>query len=202
MKKGFSLAEMTLVTAIIGVITAICVTPVINNTQNKEWSALTKKAMTTLQDAIDMKTSNYGWPTDGNSIPLLYWLARGESQTNYAERGVIELVEQGSNYQYVKTKTNIVYFAQNGYYYEASQCLTSPLTPENSCRICADINGTEPPTTGYTPSNWTSKLQNKINDSAARDIICMQVEKGIVRVRTGCTDLACKRFEQYMYETE
>ena len=48
MKKGFTLAEMTMVTAIIGVITAICVTPVINNAQNKEWSALTKKAVTTM----------------------------------------------------------------------------------------------------------------------------------------------------------
>ena len=46
------------------------------------------------------------------------------------------------------------------------------------------------------------KLQNKINVSAARDIICMRVENGIVKASPGCEDLACKRFEQYMYETE
>lgn len=200
MKKGFTLAEMTMVTAIIGVITVICITPVINNAQNKEWSALTKKAVTTMQDAIDLKLAGYGWPADGANITFFQWLTRN----NEYEKSSIDFVEKDSSNLYLKTKNNIAYFFLSSE--KTNTCLKTPtnnsiVSDSAECTICIDINGNEGPTSGYNTSNWQTKLKPKYQETGAKDIVCARIKEGTVGKSTN-TNAGYKRFEEYMYNSD
>lgn len=65
MKDGFTLAEVLITLAIIGIVAAMTLPTVINNTQDKQFKAMFKKQYSALAQAILMVY------TDGNDIPNL-----------------------------------------------------------------------------------------------------------------------------------
>ena len=54
-KSAFTLAEVLLVLAIIGVIAAVTIPAIMQQSSEKKFSALAKKAQSTLQNAINLK---------------------------------------------------------------------------------------------------------------------------------------------------
>lgn len=60
MKKAFTLAEVLITLGIIGVVAAITLPSVINNTKNKELSVALKRSYSLLQQALDMYAASNG----------------------------------------------------------------------------------------------------------------------------------------------
>ena len=75
MKKAFTLAEVLLVLAIIGVIAALTVPNLVTSNMDKKYVALAKKAQTTLQQAIDTKMGDASLGTNRMGMGLLQCLA-------------------------------------------------------------------------------------------------------------------------------
>lgn len=91
MKKGFTLSEVLITLGIIGVVAAMTLPAVINNTQDKQFKAMFKKQYSALAQAILMVY------TDGNDIPNLthenwmdmsFYVCKISSQLKYLKSGL------------------------------------------------------------------------------------------------------------------
>ena len=77
-KSAFTLAEVLLVLAIIGVIAAVTIPAIMQQSSEKKFSALAKKSLSTLQNAIDLKLATTPIGPGDMGVGLLQWLIDGE----------------------------------------------------------------------------------------------------------------------------
>ncbi|MDD3236691.1 MAG: prepilin-type N-terminal cleavage/methylation domain-containing protein [Candidatus Gastranaerophilales bacterium] len=77
MKKAFTLAEVLMTLVVIGLVAAMTIPTLMNNTNNEENKASLKKALSTLQQAIDMQ-----YALDGVDITVSSGANGGENMYN------------------------------------------------------------------------------------------------------------------------
>ncbi len=165
MKKAFTLAEVLLVLAIIGVIAALTVPNLVTSNMDKKYVALAKKAQTTLQQAIDTKMGDAAVGTNKMGMPLLKWL----SQTQGNVPAVLRVSNSdGTNCNRVLTTDGILYVNLTA----ASSC-----TNEKPCYIGIDLDGGA----GITASSVTNTaVSSSANNSVSRDIVVFECRKNFI----------------------
>ncbi len=141
-KSAFTLAEVLLVLAIIGVIAAVTIPSIMQQSSEKKYAALSKKAISTMQNAIDLKiasipigpgdmqTSFFGWLLDGeddgaNTIKAVRTNAVNNPSIIQTADGMIFWTPHQGKCTTASTRTNLIGCTQYMY---------------------IDLNGADPPT--------------------------------------------------------
>ncbi len=161
MKKAFTLAEVLLVLAIIGVIAALTVPNLVTSNMDKKYVALAKKAQTTLQQAIDTKMGDAALGTNKMGMGLLNWLAT--TQTNVP--AALRISNSSGTTKYLTTD-GIMYQDVSG----ATSC-----TNASPCTILVDLDGAG----GITASSVSGTI-NGTTDIRARDVIALECRKNFI----------------------
>ena len=154
MKKGaFTLAEVLLTLAIIGVVAAMTVPSLMTSTEDKKLGAAAKKAYNTLQNAITLKQAQTDLtPADTTGAQLMDFLC-GETDDNVQ---VLKFTEKLG--QIVQTPDGIIMISTGG------QCGSGEADEgdvnDAHCRVVVDVNGSEGPhfsgvTSGTTAAGAT-----------------------------------------------
>lgn len=180
MKKAFTLAEVLLVLAIIGVIAALTVPNLVTSNMDKKYVALAKKAQTTLQQAIDTKMGDAAVGTnkmDGSS-GVLRWLATSQAVGNIP--AVLRVSNSSGNSRYLTT---------DGILYQDVTYATS-CTNAAPCRIRIDLDGSA----GITASSVTSSISGT-DSTTNRDVIELEVRKNFVAPSTSGNSAALRANE-------
>lgn len=157
MKKGaFTLAEVLLTLAIIGVVAAMTVPSLMTSTEDKKLGAAAKKAYNTLQNAITLKQAQTDLtPADTAGSTLMSFLT-GETADSVQ---VLKYTEKSD--QIVQTPDGIIMISSGG------QCGTGEANESGEdattkCSVTVDVNGSEGPnfsgvTSGTTAAGATIK---------------------------------------------
>lgn len=102
--KAFTLSEVLLVLAIIGTIAAVTVPVVMQQSTDKKFAALGKKALATLQNAIDTKLALVPINAGRANMGLFQWLANGERWGQDAIK-----VTKHNNWRVMQTPDGIIW---------------------------------------------------------------------------------------------
>ncbi len=172
-KQAFTLAEVLLVLAIIGVIAAVTIPAIMQQSSEKKFAALAKKTFTTLQNAIDLKiaTSPVG-PGDLN-MGLLQWLLDGdEDGTN-----TLKAVKTNANSTAIQTPDGVIISTWSTC--RTASTKTNPLGCSFGMQL--DLNGSDPPT--KTTLNNIDIISDVDDDTKAYDQMWLSVDpNGRVRI--------------------
>lgn len=164
-KQAFTLSEVLLVLGIIGVIAAVTIPTVTSSNQNKKYTALTRKAQTTLQGAIDNKLAyTLGRPA-GNT--LFAWLTAGEENGH----DTIKFIKK--NGEIITTPDGMVFYADGAHVTDGRL--------KYQGNVYVDLNGAGGPTE-TTVDNGTI-LKNAANSAVNFDVVSFEITKdGDVKV--------------------
>ncbi|MBR1977293.1 prepilin-type N-terminal cleavage/methylation domain-containing protein [bacterium] len=168
MKKAFTLAEVLLVLAIIGVIAALTVPNLVTSNMDKKYVALAKKAQTTLQQAIDTKMGDAAVGTnrmDGNA-GILRWLAT--AQTDPSGVTTVPAVLRISN------NAGTRYLTTDGILYHDVTNATA-CTNAVPCIIVVDLDGAA----GITNNTVNNDLVGG-DDVKSRDVVVFEIRRNFV----------------------
>ncbi len=167
MKKAFTLAEVLLVLAIIGVIAALTVPNLVTSNMDKKYVALAKKAQTTLQQAIDTKMGDAAVGTnkmDGTK-GVLRWLATAQAGGNIP--AVLRISNSSGSVKYLTTDGIMYHDITN-----ATSC-----TNNAPCIIVVDLDGGA----GITASSVSNdKAKTAANSVISRDIVTFEIRRNFV----------------------
>ena len=138
-KTAFTLAEVLLVLAIIGVIAAVTIPGIMQQSSEKKFAALAKKTVSTLQNAIDLKLATVPvGPTELN-MNILEWLLDGEDDgTN-----TLKSVKVNASRTAIQTPDGVIVYWRSG------KCTGTPTAANPlgcSGAFQFDLNGSDPPT--------------------------------------------------------
>lgn len=134
--KAFTISEVLLTLAIVGVITSVTIPSLMAQNHAKKYQTMTKKAMYTLQSAVDAK---YEVSTKkmNDFSSFFAWLANeGPDPDNKPEDAIRLSKSTGSNAQ---TADGVIFRTFDIYY-------DSDYKHHGAASFTVDINGTEPPT--------------------------------------------------------
>ena len=167
MKKAFTLAEVLLVLAIIGVIAALTVPNLVTSNMDKKYVALAKKAQTTLQQAIDTKMGDAALGTNRMNMHLLRWLANTQGNVP----GVLRVSNSNptnANFTSILTTDGILYRTIT----EANSC-----TNDDPCYIAVDLDGAG----GITNSEvGNTEVVDGADDITARDVVVFECRRNFI----------------------
>ena len=173
-KYGFTLAEVLLTLAVIGVVAALTVPSLMSSTMDKKLVVGAKKAYNTLQNAVELKRAATGLtPSDTSGDQLISFLigetTDGEQILKYTD----------INRQVVQTPDGIVMVSSGG------KCGTGEIASSTYCTVTVDVNGVEGPNysgvnAGYTANEVPiTKLvphsPANYHDTFRRDIVIFRV---------------------------
>ncbi|MBQ3102215.1 prepilin-type N-terminal cleavage/methylation domain-containing protein [bacterium] len=158
MKKAFTLAEVLLVLAIIGVIAALTVPNLVTSNMDKKYVALAKKAQTTLQQAIDTKMGDAALGTNKMGMGLLAWLATAQGNVPAVLR-----VSNSSGTRYLTTDGILYNDLSN------RECDNA-----NVCYIRVDLDGAAGITNSVVGGNIAG------DTTTARDVIELECRKNFI----------------------
>ncbi len=195
-KQAFTLAEVLLVLAIIGVIAAVTIPAIMQQSSEKKFATLAKKAQSTLQNAIDLKIATVPIGPGDMGTNIFGWLLDGEDDgTN-----TLKAAKTSSNSRTIQTPDGMIFYDNTG------TCSTSS-TKTNllgcSFEIRLDLNGSEGPTK-TTVENASTTLYAARRDKKAYDEIFFRIlQEGKVIF---CTSATCsgtiieedKRAQKYL----
>ena len=171
-KQAFTLAEVLLVLAIIGVIAAVTIPAVMQQSSEKKFAALAKKAQSTLQNAVDLKIATVPYGPGDVKQTIFGWLLDGEEN----DTNTLKVIKQNpqNNPRTVQTPDGIIFHND-----DSSICATSSTrTNKLGCdyRIRIDLNGTDGPTK-TTITDASTKLSTASNNKTAYDEIYLKILK-------------------------
>lgn len=154
MKKGaFTLAEVLLTLAIIGVVAAMTVPSLMTSTEDKKLAAGAKKAYNTLQNAVTLKQAQTDLtPADATDGLMKFLTGDGA----IGDKVQVLKVTEGKTTNLVQTPDGIVYVSGDG------ACGTGEIDSTSYCTVVVDVNGVEGPNysgakSGTTPAGATIK---------------------------------------------
>ncbi|MBR1977397.1 type II secretion system protein [bacterium] len=138
MKKGaFTLAEVLLTLAIIGVVAAMTVPSLMTSTEDKKLGAASKKAYNTLQNAITLKQAQTDMmPSDiTTGMNIIQFLVGADKD----KVPVLKVMDLSSDSKVVQTPDGIVMTA------DTNQCGDGEITSTTFCVVTVDVNGADGP---------------------------------------------------------
>ncbi len=180
-KQAFTLAEVLLVLAIIGVIAAVTIPAIMQQSSEKKFSALAKKAQSTLQNAIDLKVATVPISPGEMGVGTLQWLLDGEEDGTSTLKAAKR--NNTTNTTIMQTPDGMIWHLING-----QDCGGQAGTKANplNCdtRFIIDLNGAEGPTKS-TFENAATLLtaSNLQHDKKAYDTIYLQAYQDM-KIRT------------------
>lgn len=167
-KQAFTLAEVLLVLAIIGVIAAVTIPAIMQQSSEKKFIALSKKAFSTIQNAMDLKLGSVPIGPGDMGVGFLQWLLEGEDDGTNTLKAVQRNNE--NNTTVMQTPDGMIFWLEDG-----ANCTTAS-TKKNKLGcysvIFIDLNGADPPTK-TTVENATVLLNNARTDVKAYDTIAI-----------------------------
>ena len=168
-KSAFTLAEVLLVLAIIGVIAAVTIPAIMQQSSEKKFAALAKKTFSTLQNAIDLKIATSPVGPGDLQINLLAWLLEGDEEgTN-----TLKAIKTNANSTAIQTPDGVIIHWQGN-----AKC-TTPSTRTNliGCAdaIQFDLNGSDPPT--KTTLDTLYLIDEQWEEAKGYDTIWIEVDK-------------------------
>lgn len=174
-KQAFTLAEVLLVLAIIGVIAAVTIPAVMQQSSEKKFAALAKKMQSTLQNAIDLKIATVPIGPGDMGVGLFQWLIDGEEDgTNTLK---VAKVNSNTNASVIQTTDGMIFYVTVG----ATCSTASTPTKKLGCRssVYVDLNGSE----GPTKTTVDNLADLKTTDTGkAYDVIYVNVtEEGYIK---------------------
>lgn len=141
-KQGFTLAEVLVTLMIIGVIAAMTIPSLMQNTQQQEFKAAYKKAVSMLNQAVSL---NYALD--------------GEDATSFKGTGFYDLLTKRLNVM-SKDDTNRAIYTADGMYFTVLSSAT-PATPANPPTLTAYATDCE--TDGDNSTHQCAKVQVDVN---------------------------------------
>ncbi|MBR1977575.1 type II secretion system protein [bacterium] len=170
-KQAFTLAEVLLVLAIIGVIAAVTIPAIMQQSSEKKYAALAKKTLGTLQVAVNTKIASVPIGPGDTTNTLLHWLVEGEGDNNNTLKYIKR--DNDTNTLAIQTPDGAIIQTVDEY----STCGTK--SSKNSPLGCMfmlniDLNGAEGPTKTTIEGPYTS-LRSEINKKTAYDTIRITV---------------------------
>ena len=105
-KTAFTLAEVLLVLAIIGVIAALTIPAVMQQSSEKKFAALAKKTFSTLQNAVNLKIASSPVGPGDMRIGLLEWLLDGEDDN----ANTLKAARVNADFSAIQTPDGVVIF--------------------------------------------------------------------------------------------
>lgn len=164
-KQAFTLAEVLLVLAIIGVIAAVTIPAIMQQSSEKKFAALAKKAQSTIQNAIDLKIATVPIGPGDMNTGLFEWLSNGE------EDGTNTLKIVSSNNNSYQTADGMIFHLPHGNICNTPSTRTNKIGCQRYMYI--DLNGADPPT--RTTVNDISAI--RANDTGkAYDVIFVTIQ--------------------------
>ena len=149
-KKGFTLAEVLITLAIIGVVAAISIPSVISNSQQQEFKTGLRKAVSVLNSAITMNMAIDGESPYDNK-DLFNYLQRHMSIISTTSRLSYEAYTRKANGAQFHVSSNAAFYTTDGMRFEFNQAagLTegSNKLHESNINACTGITNLTSPTT-------------------------------------------------------
>jgi len=171
-KFGFTLAEVLITLGIIGVVAAMTIPTLMNQTSGAELKTGFKKIVSTLNQAITMNVA-----LDGNDFGSL-GTATGTTSVYNMFTSRMNVVSTGTNNSTIggvfNAGTNYSLFFNDGMAISFPSAAANCSTLGTDCRIVVDVNGTKKPNTLSTATNETSK--NGIKDQFVLDFYSQQIQ--------------------------
>ncbi len=107
-KTAFTLAEVLLVLAIIGVIAAVTIPAIMQQSSEKKFAALAKKAQSTLQNAIDLKIASVPMGA-AEHVEILQWLLDGEEDGTSTLKAIKR--DSDTNAAVIQTPDGMIFYS-------------------------------------------------------------------------------------------
>ena len=192
-KSAFTLAEVLLVLAIIGVIAAVTIPAIMQQSSEKKFSALAKKSLSTLQNAIDLKLATTPIGPGDMGVGLLQWLIDGEEDGTSTLKVIKK--DNEDNPIAIQTPDGMIYYARITQTCSTASTKTRPL----GCLLfhfVVDLNGADGPTK-TTVENAETLLYNISSDNKAYDVIRLMIS-GNTRVKGYTASTIGKRTKKYL----
>ncbi len=184
-KQAFTLAEVLLVLAIIGVIAAVTIPAIMQQSSEKKFSTLAKKAQSTIQNAIDLKIATVPIGPGDMGVGLLQWLLDGEEDGTNTLKAIKR--DNETDTLVMQTPDGMVYWLHQG----AGCGSSSTKTNKIGCtaRIFVDLNGSDGPTK-TTIENASVELWDSRDEAKAYDTINVFIQNdGKVRISRNYTTI-------------
>ncbi len=174
--KAFTLTEVLLTLAIIGVITAVTIPPLMSQNHAKKYQTLTKKAIYTLQAAVDAKFEHSTKKASDFNGKFFTWLTNEGSDPDKNPEDAIRLTRMSSNGRNAQTADGIIFRMIN---IDTDERYKHHIIGD----FIIDLNGAEPPTQtafdGTLPANYQ---QNE-------DIIFLELDRhGTIKPCKSCAN--------------
>ncbi len=185
--KAFTLAEVLLVLAIIGVIAAITIPATMQQSAEKKYAALAQKAFSTIQNAVDLKMTYVPTRPRNHGNNLFMWLSDGAQYGH----DTIKIVKSSPDMKTIQTPDGIIYEVQ----YESNDT-SGTLGRKYGLRI--DLNGSEPPTKSVATKNKGISNSGYVNNAKNFDVIYIVLTtRGTLEMEPG-SDPENDRARKYM----
>lgn len=165
--KAFTLTEVLLTLAIIGVITSVTIPTLMAQNHAKKYQTMTKKAIYTLQTAVDAKFEQSTSKMDKNT-PFFKWLSDEGADPDEHPEDAIRLTKYDKNN--ATAKSDVAQTADGIMYIATVTGASSKYKHGAKVRFLVDLNGTEPPT-------QTTVESGTIDDTTAEDLIYLEMDK-------------------------
>ncbi len=162
-KSAFTLAEVLLVLAIIGVIAAVTIPAIMQQSSEKKFSALAKKAISTMQNAVNLKIATCPMGPKEMGVNIFEWLLDGEDDG----ANTLKAAKVNADSTVLQTPDGAIWYHNStfGHFYTTKD---KPLNDYHYMYI--DLNGSDPPTK-TTVENAKTILPQQLNSAKAYDII-------------------------------
>ncbi len=179
-KSAFTLAEVLLVLAIIGVIAAVTIPSIMQQSSEKKYAALAKKASSTLQNAVNLKIATTPMGPKEMGVNIIVWLLDGEEDG----MNTLKAAKTNADSTVIQTPDGAIWYHNRtfGTYYTTKD---KPLNDYHYFLI--DLNGSDPPTR-TTVENAKTLLAGQQSNQKAYDLIeIFAGDDGRVRYYGGTT---------------
>ena len=190
-KSAFTLAEVLLVLAIIGVIAAVTIPAIMQQSSEKKFAALAKKTVSTLQNAINLKIATVPVGPGDLNMNILEWLLDGEEDGTNTLKGV----KANANSTAIQTPDGVII-----YWLDNAKCTTA--SSKTNLIGCSgafrfDLNGSDPPT--KTTLENVSVLNNQMSNAKGYDQIYLNLDNdGKIRLFSNQNTHEDKRAKKYL----
>ena len=170
-KRAFTLAEVLLVLAIIGVIAAVTIPAIMQQSSEKKFSALAKKAYSTMQNAINLKIATVPIGPGDMRASLFGWLLDGDEDGTNTLKGI----KTNATSTVLQTPDGMIFYEWHNTVCNTASTKTNML----GCIfwVMVDLNGSDPPTKSTVENAATSIISVASGTKAkqAYDIIYFDV---------------------------